>query len=96
MRITDDSLLERVRPFVILVLYKARDIRESEHSFVLYHPVLFGHIPSADIPAADITTMDSYSGSFLLEHQALWDKFIPYTSIHQDLTWTKLIVHDSI
>jgi hypothetical protein len=25
MRITDDSLLERVRPFVILVLYKARD-----------------------------------------------------------------------
>jgi hypothetical protein len=40
-----------------------------------------------------ITTMDNYSSSFLLEHQDLWDKFIPHTSIHQDLAWTKLIVH---
>jgi hypothetical protein len=28
--------------------------------------------------------------------QDIWDKFIPYTSIHQDLAWTKLMSTESL
>jgi len=40
-----------------------------------------------------ITTMERYSGSFLLEKEAVWRELIPYTSISHDAEWAKLVVH---
>jgi hypothetical protein len=73
---------------------KLRDhINDSFYQNGYPEPVVATIVRSMTNLSLVITTMDNYSGSFLLEHQALWDKFIPYTSIHQDLAWTKLIVH---
>jgi hypothetical protein len=40
-----------------------------------------------------ITTMENYSGLFLLEKKALWGKLIPYTRVTHDIEWVKLVVH---
>ena len=73
---------------------KLRDhINDSFYQNGYPEPVVATIVRSMTNLSLVITTMDNYSGSFLLEHQALWDKFIPYISIHQDLAWTKLIVH---
>ena len=40
-----------------------------------------------------MTTTEDFSGSYLIEKEAVWKGIIPYTSINHDAEWTKLIVH---
>ena len=40
-----------------------------------------------------ITTMEGYSGSFLIKEEKVWKELILYTSISHDAEWAKLVVH---
>ena len=40
-----------------------------------------------------ITTTSTYSASFLLEKQAIWEHIIPYKSVQLDESWYKVVVH---
>src|SRR5215469_10512923 len=40
-----------------------------------------------------LTTTEDFTGSFLIEKEAIWKGIIPCTSINHDAEWAKLVVH---
>jgi hypothetical protein len=63
----------------------------SKHGF--HEPVVATINRSVSNLSLVITTMEAYSSAFLLAQKTLWEKFIPYTSLHHDSKWARLIIH---